>query len=188
LPTSFEPEPADAKILERIEDRLSSWVRVVGKRVDFGLGGPAETYHCLGQPDYVAILARTRSGLIPLVRQYRPAVEAYTWELPSGLLEGDETPEAGCRRELREETGLHIESVVCLGCFYPDTGRLENQLHAFYVEASEPDPGFVPELGLAIEFVTPKALRQQILSGKFRHQLHLALFAIAWLRGHLTLT
>ena len=32
-----------------------------------------------------------------------------TWLLPGGRLEGDETPEAGARREVREETGVDAE-------------------------------------------------------------------------------
>lgn len=31
------------------------------------------------------------------------------WEPPGGVLELDETFEAGVRREVREETGVHIE-------------------------------------------------------------------------------
>ncbi|WP_329208684.1 NUDIX domain-containing protein [Streptomyces sp. NBC_00683] len=32
-----------------------------------------------------------------------------TWELPGGVLELDETPEAGVQREVLEETGIHVE-------------------------------------------------------------------------------
>ncbi|MPY34375.1 NUDIX domain-containing protein [Streptomyces adustus] len=31
------------------------------------------------------------------------------WELPGGILELDETPEAGVTREVLEETGIHVE-------------------------------------------------------------------------------
>ncbi|WP_328861248.1 NUDIX hydrolase [Streptomyces sp. NBC_00306] len=32
-----------------------------------------------------------------------------TWELPGGVLELSESPEAGVRREVLEETGIHVE-------------------------------------------------------------------------------
>lgn len=32
-----------------------------------------------------------------------------TWELPGGILELNETPEAGATREVLEETGIHVE-------------------------------------------------------------------------------
>jgi len=171
-----------AKILSRTETHLSPWARVVEKEVQFSIGR-REVYHCLAQADYVAILARTHSGLIPIVRQYRPAVEAYTWELPSGLLEEGEDPKDACRRELKEETGLNAESITYLGGYYADTGRLENRLHAFFVLASDPDPVFIPKPGISVDFVNMQTLREYVLSGKFKHQLHLGLFTLARLMG-----
>jgi ADP-ribose pyrophosphatase len=167
-----------AKILSRQETYLSPWVRLVRKEVEFAHGQQVEIYHSLSQVDYIAILAQTPDDLIPIVRQYRPAVEAYTWELPAGLLEPGEDPEQTCRRELREETGLEAKSVTYLGAYYADTGRLENRLHAFYVQASEPDLNFVPEPGMSVEYVTLEALKSRIRLGKFRHQLHVAILLL----------
>ena len=45
------------------------------RRKDVSFDGKVEDYYSLTVPDYVAIVARTPSGKIPLVRQYRPAVE-----------------------------------------------------------------------------------------------------------------
>ncbi|MFE2539360.1 NUDIX hydrolase [Actinacidiphila glaucinigra] len=45
-----------------------------------------------------------------------------TWELPGGVLELDETPEAGVRREVWEETGIHVEVDQLTGV-YKNTTR-----------------------------------------------------------------
>ncbi|MFF0066788.1 NUDIX hydrolase [Streptomyces sp. NPDC005279] len=45
-----------------------------------------------------------------------------TWELPGGVLELSESPEAGVRREVLEETGIHVE-VGELSGVYKNTGR-----------------------------------------------------------------
>ena len=74
-------------------------------------GRPAEIYHAVDQQDYLAIVARTPSGHFPIVRQYRPALESFTWELPAGLAEPDEDPAEGCRRELLEETGYPTRAI-----------------------------------------------------------------------------
>ena len=167
--------------ISRSETVISPWVRLVTKTVQAAPGRAPEVYHCLAQADYVTILARTPDGRIPIVQQYRPTVEALTWELPAGLQDSGETPEDTCRRELREETGLAVRSIRNLGVYYPDTGRLENHLHVFWVEASEPDPGFVPEPGMAVELVSFDTLQSYVHAGRFRHQLHIGALALAWM-------
>lgn len=44
-------------------------------------------------------------GRILLVGQHRYALDEYSWEIPEGGVPEGEELEAGCRRELREETG-----------------------------------------------------------------------------------
>jgi 8-oxo-dGTP pyrophosphatase MutT (NUDIX family) len=170
--------------LLRTETVISPWVRLVANTVEKTLDGPGEVYHAFAQSDYVAVLARTPSGQIPIVRQFRAAVGCETWELPAGLLEAGESPESCCRRELLEETGVKAMAVHPLGSFFADTGRLENRIHLFAVEASEPQSAFVPEPGLSVVFVSPSELRGRILDGTFIHQLHLGTLAVAALKGH----
>ena len=103
---------------------------IIAREVVFSPGGPVQTYHAVGQQDYVAIVARTPDGRIPIVRQYRPALETFTWELPAGLVEHDEDPAESCRRELLEETGYPADAIQCAwlgGCLQ----RAAEQPHPF---------------------------------------------------------
>jgi ADP-ribose pyrophosphatase len=177
------PSLALSRIVSRTETVLSPWVRLVANTVETTPGAPGQIYHSFAQADYMAVLARTPSGHIPIVRQFRAAVGCETWELPAGLVESGESAESCCRRELREETGVVAEEVHALGAFFTDTGRLENRIHVFAVEASEPDRAFVQEPGLSVAFVSPAELRDRILEGTFTHQLHLGVLAIASLKG-----
>ena len=138
----------------------------------------------LAQADYVGVLARTPAGLFSLVRQYRPAIEAFTWELVGGLLEPGEEPEEAARRELYEEAGVSALSVEKLGVTPAEVGRLENRHHCYFIEASEPDPDFVPEPGLEVAYVTWTELLERVRSGDLGHPLHLAiLFLFELKRG-----
>jgi len=179
MSASVSRPEGQARLISRTETPVSPWVRLVAKEVQFRPEAAHEVYHCLALADYVAVLARTPGGLIPLIRQYRPAVESYTWELPAGLLDPGETPETACVRELKEETGLVAGRYTYLGASFADTGRLENRQHAFFCEASEPDPSFQPEPGTEVRFVSLDELKGLIADGTFNHQLHVAVVAMA---------
>lgn len=57
-----------------------------------------------------------------LVRQYRPAVQAYTLEIPAGKLEPGEDPAKSALRELNEEAGYTCESLSLITAFWPTPG------------------------------------------------------------------
>src|SRR3954452_16727585 len=105
------------KIVDRRTIPVSPWMRLIERTVEFTLGAEPEIYHAVDQQDYIAILARTADGLFPIVRQYRPALEKRTWELPAGMVEKGEDPAECCRRELLEETGLKARVVSSLGLY-----------------------------------------------------------------------
>jgi len=173
------------KIVSRSTTRVSPWMEIVAREVEFTEGAAPETYHAVGQADYIAIVALTADGAIPIVRQYRPALERFTWELPAGLVDKGETPEACAARELREETGFAARKVHALGSYAPCTARLSNQVHSFFVEAGA--QGARSETGIDLRLVSPAELGGLILSGEFTLQLHIGALLLAGLRGHIDL-
>lgn len=56
--------------------------------------------------DGVMILPITKDNKIIMVKQYRPAINDYIYELPAGIVDPGETIEEAAKRELYEETGL----------------------------------------------------------------------------------
>ena len=174
------------KILSRRTTKVSPWVEIIEREVAFAKGAPSELYHAVGQQDYLAIVAVTPDGRIPIVRQYRPALERFTWELPAGMLDKGETPEACCKRELLEETGFPSKAVHALGAYAPCTARLSNRLHSFFVEAGA-QTAHKTETGIELKLVTPAELGGLILSGEFTLQLHIGALLLAGLRGFIDL-
>lgn len=51
------------------------------------------------------------SEKLVLVKQFRVPLNDYVYELPAGLIDGNEDIESAARRELKEETGLNLISV-----------------------------------------------------------------------------
>ncbi|MGB6349970.1 MAG: NUDIX hydrolase [Pseudolabrys sp.] len=172
------------KIVSRRTTRVSPWVEIIERGVEFGPGNAPDLYHAIAQGDYVAIVARTPEGTIPIVRQYRPALENFTWELPAGTLNSDETAEDCCRRELLEETGFPVRAMHALGSYAPCTARLSNRIHSFFVETDSRIEQRMPEAGIEVRLVTPHELAAYILAGEFALQLHLGALLLAGMRGH----
>jgi ADP-ribose pyrophosphatase YjhB (NUDIX family) len=176
------------KIRARRTTTISPWMDVIAREVEFAPGEPSQLYHAVGQRDYLAVLVRTPDGRIPIVRQYRPALEAFTWELPAGLLEPGEDAAAACARELMEETGYPARAVHSLGTpAAACTGRLSNRIHSFFVEAGARVGDFTPEPGITVALKSPAELVAMIKASEFAQQLHLGVLMLAELRNFLKL-
>ena len=176
------------KIVSRRATRVSPWVEIVERAVEFTPGHAPELYHAIGQTDYVAIVARTPDGTIPIVRQYRPAIENFTWELPAGTLDKDEQPADCCRRELLEETGFPVKKLHALGSYAPCTARLSNQIHTFFVEAGPRSNRPAIEAGIELKLVSPGELVRLILAKEFVLQMHIGALLLAGMHGHIDIT
>lgn len=81
-----------------------------------------------------------------LIRQYRYAADNFIWEIPAGVLEPGEEPEACARRELLEETGAEAQHLHHLTTVYTTPGFADEQIHLFLASgltisqtAHEPD-------------------------------------------------
>lgn len=116
------------------------------------------------QPEGIVVYAVTAESQprLVLIRQYRYPVDAYIYELPAGLIDGDETPGMAAAREMKEETGLD---------FAEYTGGKE-----FYRRPYFMGPGFTDETSAAVfgtvsgtvsdEFVEDSEEIQVILADK----------------------
>jgi ADP-ribose pyrophosphatase len=175
------------RIKARRSTRISPWMKVIEREVVFAQGSAPELYYAIDQQDYIAIVAITPDGRIPIVRQYRPALECFTWELPAGLVDEGEDAAETCRRELLEETGYPARAVHLLGSYAPCTARLSNRVHSFFVETGPRTAEQAPEAGIELKLVTLSELAGLILAGEFVLQLHIGAILLAGLRGHIDL-
>ena len=82
-------------------------------------------------PGSVVIVPVTNQNEIVLVRQYRPAIGTWAWELPAGSLKPGEDVEHAARRECQEETGQVASRLERLGSFFPTPGYCDEELIFF---------------------------------------------------------
>jgi ADP-ribose pyrophosphatase len=82
-------------------------------------------------PGSVVIVPVTARNEIVLVRQYRPAIGQWAWELPAGSLKPGEDDEDAARRECQEEIGQVASHLERLGSFFPTPGYCDEQMTFF---------------------------------------------------------
>jgi ADP-ribose pyrophosphatase len=160
----------------------TKWFRLVETPAQ----APAEPFYRVESPDCVTILALTPGGTVPLVRQYRPVLDAYSLELPSGHVDPtDASHEDAARRELSEETGYQAGRLHRLGSLDKDVGRLRAQVWGFFaagsVKTSAPRPDHDEQLEL-VEAPLADVL-DWARQGKLRHAQDLAVILLARLNG-----
>jgi 8-oxo-dGTP pyrophosphatase MutT (NUDIX family) len=170
------------KIKSRVTNKISPWVDLVAREVEFSPGGESQIYHSVKTSGYVNVLAIGPDGRIPLVSQYRPALESFTLELPGGLMDEGEDAATTASRELLEETGFPTRTISSLGVHASDPGRLSGQTHSFFIETGHQVSNFKPETGVTLRLVTPAELLELVLDGTFSAQAHLGTLLQATLR------
>lgn len=90
----------------------NAWVRVEHREVINPAGKPGVYGIVRFLKVAVGVLPIDAAGNVHLVGQWRPPLDAYSWEIPEGGAEPGEAPATCARRELREETGLTCEALV----------------------------------------------------------------------------
>jgi ADP-ribose pyrophosphatase len=123
-------------------------------------------------PGSVVIVPITARHEIILVRQYRPAIGRWAWELPAGSLKPGEDVERAARRECQEETGLIPEGIERLGSYFPTPGYCDEEM-TFFTATGLRTPGAGDEEAhrdededIEARAFTREELRQMIAAGE----------------------
>jgi ADP-ribose pyrophosphatase len=179
-----ERGPSDPQVVSANSVYSTPWFRILEKTVR-GFDAP---YYVLDQSDYVTIIAVSSDDRIVCIRQWRPAVERPSLELPGGHIESGEQPIEAARRELVEETGFEPTALVPLGALSPDVGRLGNRMWGFFARVEIDGPSrSSPEAGVEVVLHPRRDLLRLVREGVLCHALDLSICLLANAAGHLRL-
>jgi len=132
-------------------------------------GGYQATRDLVIHPGSVVVLPVFPNGDILLVRQYRHSVGCFLWELVAGRIDGGESPLAGARRELAEETGYTARRFRKLLDVFPTPGFLSEHMVVFSchgLKAGLPRPE--EDERLEARRFTLRQLERMMRSGRLR--------------------
>jgi ADP-ribose pyrophosphatase len=82
-------------------------------------------------PGGAAAVAVDAAGRVCLLRQYRPVMGEWLWELPAGKLDPGEPPLATAQRELQEEAGITATAWEPLGTVVSSPGVFTEVVHLY---------------------------------------------------------
>jgi 8-oxo-dGTP pyrophosphatase MutT (NUDIX family) len=119
------------------------------------------------------IVALTKNGEVVLVKQYRHGVCDVLWEFPGGVVEDDEDPVEGAKRELLEETGYASSNLIQIARLYPNPALQTNTLYCFLALDAEKVGGQNLDAGedIEVDLVPLDRLIEMAKIGEFQHAL-----------------
>ncbi|MFG3202090.1 NUDIX hydrolase [Streptomyces sp. NPDC048192] len=111
------------------------WLRVRSLDVEQP-DGTRTDYHVVRLRDLAVAAAVDDRQRVLMLWRHRFVTDTWAWELPMGLVEDGETPEAAAARELREETGWRPGSMRELVYAEPAAGITDSRHFVFRADGA----------------------------------------------------
>lgn len=115
----------------------------------------------------VAIVPIWSDGTVSVVRQFRPAIDQESIEIPAGLVDAQEDRMEAAKRELKEETGISAENWHYLATVASSPGFCDERVSLYAATGlSEGESHFDEDEFLVSERIPLEKLYSMILSGE----------------------
>ncbi len=164
------------------------WIKVREDHVRLPTGHEIEEFHVVEYPNWAAVVCLDTDDHLVFVEQYRHGIGRLSLELPAGVIEPDETPLDGARRELIEETGYASENWVTLGACATDPSNHSNYAHLFVARNAYPaqEQALDNEEVIRVRRLPMASLPAMLDAGEMVHGIHLTALLWALRAGWLT--
>lgn len=183
-------QPAPSR-WEKGASRVLASTRIFDLRgVDFRhpVRGTSREFVVIDAPDWVNVVALTPDGRLVMVNQFRYGIDAFSWEVPGGVIERGEDPVVAGVRELEEETGFVGSSARLLGSVNPNPAIMNNRCHLVLVEGAvrAAEQAWDADEEIEVAAVPVDEVYEWARTGRITHSLvlnALLLFAPHWERA-----
>ena len=134
-------------------------------------------------PGAVLVIPFLNKNKIILLRQFRPVLGSYLYELPAGTLKKNEPLAICAKREIIEETGFKAGSISKLGFIYPVPGYSTEKITIFKAKNLSKEFRPLDKDEIISSFtVTKKKVKSLVKSGKIVDAKTIcALVKIGWI-------
>ncbi len=133
----MESSPSGPARWEKLGDRSLAATRILDLReVQYRhpARGTERDFIVINAPSWVVAVALTAQGRLVFVNQFRFGIDAFSLELPGGVVDLGEDPVAAGCRELAEETGYAGVAARLLGSVHPNPAIQSNRCHFVLIE------------------------------------------------------
>lgn len=145
--------------------------------------GYLATFEMIRHPGAALVVPFLSKDKVIMLRQLRPVIGKYIYELPAGTLDKNELPRTCAAREIIEETGYSARRLTRLGAIVPVPGYSTERIIIFKAEGLKKEP-HIPEQDEVIEsrIFTRNQIRSLFRRGKIIDAKTIAAFAMCkWL-------
>jgi ADP-ribose pyrophosphatase len=171
----------------RVRSQENGSFKIFSLRTDTAVSprtGEAHDFYILGSRDWVNIIPLTPENRVVMVRQYRHGSGEVTLEIPGGIVDPGDTPQAAAVRELLEETGYETEEWSRIGSVSPNPAMFNNRCHTFLAKnvrrVKEPMPD--PTEDIDVELVSLADIPAYLREGRIDHAIVVSAFHLYFLQ------